>query len=263
MQRQGMKMDERSISVPEIGDALWGALHLGLKPLCMFESETVPENGQPFGQVDRCLAKSIFLCARGEEISLYLGADAKAGVCPGGQVWTGLMEMTDGLNYFISTGSPSYRHGEAEFLKRDPQMVKDSVEVVGKIRASSKYLCVTPCHDFLDDMGTPRSILVFAGAEQVRNLLGLLHFGTKDVFSSAIAPWGPSCASFITYPVGMAANCPRGSVIIGPTDPTGNEWLPPSIMSLGIPIKEAERLVRDIPGSFLVKRPGVAFPKGR
>ena len=256
-------MEGESISVQEIGEALWRSLHLGLKPLCVFESENVPERSMPFGQADRCLAKAIFLCARGEEGTLHIGADARTGVCPGGQVWTGLMEMTEGLHHFISTGSPTYRHGEAEFLKRDPQMVKDSLTAIGKVRPPKGYLCVTPCHDFSEDMGTPLSILVFAGAEQVRNLIALNHFGTKDVFGSAFAPWGASCASLLTYPTGLAEKCPGGSMIIGPSDPTGNEWLPAGVLSIGLPMATAIRMVRDIPSSFLVKRPNVAFPKGR
>lgn len=256
-------MSDAALSVPFMGEALRKGAHLKLKPLCVFESKEIPAGSKPFGSADRCVAKAVFMCAKGQETLLHIGKDARSGVCPGGQTWTGLTEMADGLKFFISTGSPDFRHGEAEYLKRDPEMVMRSKAFVGQIRSPQNYLCVTPCQDFKEAMGTPRSILLFVEAEQLRNLLSLHHFGTSDVFTSTSAPWGPSCASFLSYPAGLTSNCPAQTLVLGPVDPTGNGWLPPDTMSLGIPIKHAERMVRDIPASFLSKRTQVAFPDGR
>ncbi|MCG7844404.1 MAG: DUF169 domain-containing protein [Methanomassiliicoccales archaeon] len=256
-------MNGEKLSVPFIGQAFSKGAHLELKPLCVFESKTVPAGSKPFGSVDRCVAKAVFLCAKGDETLLHLGKDSRSGICPGGQTWTGLTEMVEVLKFFISTGSPNFRHGEAEYLKRDPEMVMRSKASVGKIRPPDNYLCVTPCQDYQGEMGVPRAILLFAEAEQLRNLLALHHFGTPDTFTSTSAPWGPSCASFLSYPAGLTSNCPAQTIIIGPVDPTGNHWLPPGLISLGIPIKHAERMVQDIPASFLSKRAQVAFPEGR
>ncbi|MHC1708983.1 MAG: DUF169 domain-containing protein [Methanomassiliicoccales archaeon] len=249
--------------IPEIGRALKGAGHLKLEPLCVYESVERPDRGKPFGEADRCIAKAVLMCAKGQEDLLYVGHDARSGLCPGGQTWMGLTEMAEGLKYFISTGSPSFRRGEAEFLKRDPEMVLRSKAFVGKIRPPENYLCVTPCSRYQKADGSPRAILLFAEAEQLRNMLALHHFGTPNVFTSTSAPWGPSCASFLTYPAGLATNCPDQALIIGPMDPTGNSWMPPNLMSLGLRVKDAERLVRDLPSSFLTKRSQVAFPDGR
>jgi len=247
-------------SVTALGRRFSETAHLKLRPLCVFESEKVPEGSKPFGSVDRCLAKAVFICASGGTGTLHIGRDAKDGVCPGGQCWTGLTEMAEGLKYFISTGTPSFRNGAAEYLKRDPEMVVASRSRVGLVRPPENYLCVTPCEDFRDHMGKARSILLFSGAEQTRNILALRHFGTPEVFTSAGAPWGPSCASFMSYPAGLSTNCPDNLIVIGPVDPTGNSWLPPDIMSLGIPLKVAKEMVSDLNGSFLIKRPKVAFP---
>jgi hypothetical protein len=67
----------------------------------------------------------------------------------------------------------------------------------------------------------------------------------------------------ITYASGMAEKGPKDALILGPCDPTVNEWLPPDLMTLSIPITTAERMVRDIDASFLTKRPKVAFPEKR
>jgi hypothetical protein len=252
---------EDTQSIAGLGRALGEGARLELRSLCVFESHEAPSGSQPFGSVDRCLAKAVYLCAKGEQGTMHIGPDASSGVCPGGLVWTGLAEMAEGLKYFISTGSPSFRHGEAEHLKRDPDMVVASRTRVGRIRAPMRYLCVTPCHEFKEGMGTPKAILLFAGAEQARNLLALQHFGTPEVFTSTGAPWGPSCASFLSYPAGLTTNCPDHMMIIGPLDPTGNHWLPPGTLSLGIPLPVARRMVEDLPRSFLVKRAAVAFPR--
>ena len=255
-----MTEQEGILSISGLGRSLGEGARLELRPLCVFESLNVPKDSKPFGSVDRCLAKAVYLCAKGEEGTMHIGPDARSGVCPGGLAWTGLTEMAEGLKYFISTGSPSFRHGEAEHLKRDPELVMASRSRVGRIRAPQGHLCVTPCQDFQGDMGVPRAVLLFAGAEQARNLLALQHFGTPEVFTSTGAPWGPSCASFLSYPAGLTTNCPDHMVVIGPVDPTGNHWLPPDIVSLGIPLAVARRMASDLPSSFLVKRAHVTFP---
>ncbi|NLX46986.1 MAG: DUF169 domain-containing protein [Euryarchaeota archaeon] len=251
------------VNVPEIGRALKKAGHLRLEPLCVYESGERPERGRPFGEADRCVAKGVLMCAEGQEPLLYIGQDARSGVCPGGQHWLGLTEMAEGLRHFISTGFPSFRHGEAEHLKRDPDMVMRSKTFVGRVRPPEGYLCVTPCERYGEGDGAPRSILLFAEGEQLRNLLALHHFGTPDAFTSTSVPWGPSCASFLTYPAGLASNCPDQALIVGPVDPTGNSWMPPNLMSLGLKVKDARRMADDVPASFLSKRPQVAFPDGR
>jgi hypothetical protein len=253
--------DVAEVSVAEMGRMLKEAAFLDARPLCVFESRSIPPGSQPFGQIDRCLAKAAYLCALGETGSLHLGQDAKGGICPGGQFWTGLADMSEGLIHFISCGSPSFRGGAAEHLKRDPEMVKASLSRVGRIRPPKGYLCLGPCHDFREGMGEPRAILLFATAEQARNLLALHHFGTPEAFTSAGAPWGPSCASFMSYPAGLSPNCPDHMTVIGPVDPTGNSWLHPGTMSLGVPISVAKRMVSDLDGSFLKKRSSVAFPR--
>jgi len=261
--KRNMSSGEGTMDIAEIGGTLKRAGHLRLEPLCIYESKERPEGGRPFGDVDRCIAKAVLMCAKGEEPLLYISADARAGVCPGGQSWLGLTEMAEGLKHFISTGSPAFRGGEAEHLKRDPELVTRSKAFVGRVRPPQAHLCVAQCARYQQGTGQPRAILLFAEAEQLRNLLALHHFGTPDAFTSTSAPWGPSCASFLTYPAGLASNCPDQALIIGPVDPTGNRWLPPDLMSLGIKVRDAERMARDVPASFLTKRPQVAFPDGR
>ncbi len=253
--------DDAGPSVAEMGRRLAEAAHLETTPLCVFESGRAPEGSTPFGQADRCLAKAAFLCAKGKFGPLHIGPDSRRGVCPGGLFWTGLSEMSEGLRHFISCGSPTFRGGEAEYLKRDPEMVMASLSRVGRMRPPQEHLCLIACRNYQEGMGNPRALLLFASAEQTRNILALHHYGTPEAFTSAGVPWGPSCASFLSYPAGMSPNLPDSMTVVGPVDPTGNEWMPPGMMSIGIPLPVARRIIGDLDGSFLTKRKEVAFPR--
>ena len=82
----------------------------------------------------------------------------------------------------------------------------------------------------------------FGTAEQMRNMAALVHFDRDNPFSPVIVPWGPSCATFISYPAGLAANAPKNTAFMGPQDPTQNRGLPPDMMAMGIPATLAERM---------------------
>jgi hypothetical protein len=59
----------------------------------------------------------------------------------------------------------------------------------------------------------------------------------------------------------MAENAPKGSAYVGPTDPTGNPWLPPDLMIMGIPAELAQQMAADLEESFICKRNRIAYPE--
>jgi hypothetical protein len=67
----------------------------------------------------------------------------------------------------------------------------------------------------------------------------------------------------ITFPAGMAENAPRDSAYIGPTDPTGNPWLPPELMIMGISIVLARQMAIDLDKYFICMRSRIAYPEDR
>ncbi len=229
-------------------------------PLCVYATETVPENALHISKVDRCVAHAIFTIANVDGPIVYLGDEHLGGCCPGGQFWLGYTPPPKGLEFFVSTGSPTYRNGAAEYYKRDPEIARQSIARVGKMTPPGKFVVIAPYHREVKD-GRILSILCFGHAENVRNLIGLAEFGSDDPFGTCVVPWGAACASIITYASGIAESGPKGALIVGPTDPMVNEWLPSDIMTLSIPIATAERMANDIESSFLTKRPKVAFPE--
>ena len=90
-----------------------------------------------------------------------------------------------------------------------------------------------------------------------------MQYTFEDIFNSILMPSGPSCASMVTYAAGFSEKAPRDSAFVGPVDPTGNAWFPPEMMSMAIPFGMARKMAENIEGSFLTKRPQVAFPEKR
>jgi hypothetical protein len=162
----------------------------------------------------------------------------------------------------VSTGTPTFRGGEAEYLKASPDMVRRSKDALGAITPPGTYTIIRPCADLDADPGV-RSVICFGNGEQVRNLCALVHFRSADPFGPVLAAWGPTCASLVTYPSGMSEKAPAGSAYLGPMDPTGNRWFPENLLGLGIPIKLAVGMCEDLESSFIIKRPHVAYPEAK
>ncbi len=247
------------LNINEIGNKLKQAGRLETAPLCIYGSESIPDNGIPIRDYNRCIANAIYNLSISEEINtIYIGEEVLEGSCPGGQAWLGYKPFVSQLKYFISTGSEDYRGGAAEYLLANPELADKQLMSVGKITPLSKYTVIQKSDSFAGVSEDVRSFLCFGYSEQIRNLCSLAYFQPEDGFNIKM-PWGPSCASFVTYPAGLT-NEHNEIVIIGPTDPTGNNWFPQNNLSLGIPSKIAERMANDLDASFIIKRPNVAYP---
>ena len=248
--------------IKEIGSKLKKAGKLETNPLCIYGSERIPKNGIPIKDLNRCIAHAIFDLSINKEISsIYIGNDALEGCCPGGQAWFGYKPFIPQLKYFISTGSKSYRNGAAEFLLANPDLAEQKLNSIGKINPLAKYTVIQKFDTINEEDLNVKEILCFGQSEQIRNLCSLAYFLSDKEFTVNM-PWGPSCASFVTYPAGLTDKI-NDDLIIGPTDPTGNFWFPHNYLSLGIPIKIAELMVNNLDNSFIIKRPEIAYPKKR
>lgn len=250
-------------SIKKIGQSLKKAAKLGTSPLAIYGSENIPDNALPMCSNDRCVAKAILINAVDDkEPPIYIGKDTLRGCCPGAMTYFGFTEPLKFIKYFVSTGNEKFRGGEAEYLKASPEYVEEFLKSVGKIKTPGKYIIIQKCDD-IDENVDVKSFLCFGNGEQIRNLSSLVHFRAKNPFNAINVPFGPACATYVTYPAGMGENVPKGTAFVGPVDPTGNSWFPPEYMAIGIPFKIAERMHEDLEDSFALKRPEVANPKIR
>ena len=250
------------LSLEELGKKLIKAGRLKLRPLCVYGTDEIPEGAIPSYEVDRCIAKAIYISAFFEETPpLYVEAGHEQ-CCIGGLVWMGLAESHPKLKYFVTVGTPDFRGGAAEYLKATPELFDEQRERAGKIIPLGKYTVIAPCtHDLAPE--TIKSFILFAGSEQIRNLCGLAQFSSSDPFFKTIIPGGPTCTTMIAFPARMAENAPRDSAYVGPVDPTGNPWLPPELMIMGIPSRLAQQMVADMEEAFICKRSKIAYPENR
>ncbi|MFX0106283.1 MAG: DUF169 domain-containing protein [Candidatus Hodarchaeota archaeon] len=251
------------LTIKEIGIKLTQAGKLEVSPLCIYGSEAVPKNSIPINKINRCIASAIFALSIDKNInSAYIGNSSLDRCCPGGQAWLGYKSFLPMLKYFLSTGSEDFRGGAAEFLIANPDLAEERLNSIGKITPLGKYTVIQKCESIDTNNLDGEVILCFGISEQIRNLCSLAYFRPDKGFNIQV-PWGPSCASFITYPAGMTKNIPPNSIIIGPTDPTGNCWFPQNYLSIGIPFDIAKRMASDLNDSFISKRSEIAYPVKR
>lgn len=272
-----------SNTIKKIGESLKRAGMLETAPLCVYFQDNVPADAVPMVTVDTCAAKAILTAAVDKNTpTLYMGHDCIKGVCLGGITWLGFSKkISPYIKYFVSTGHENFRDGTAEYLKASPELFEKFKESIGPITLPRKNLIVKSCEKFKDEVfnyeelsessegagddNDPivRSFLCFGNGKQIRNLCSLIHFRTENPFESIIGPFGPACATMITYPAHLAGKTPSNAAFIGPIDPTGNIWFPSDYMALGIPFNMAKNICSDLEDSFAFKRPEVAYPNNR
>ncbi len=212
-------------------------------------------------EVNRCFAVSMYRMATGNVVSaIYVSADISEDYCLGGLYYMGYIPVPDEIKYFVSTGRKDVHGGVAEYLKVDPELVERCMLTAGPIHPPAKHLVVQACETLSDPGPAIRSLCYFGTAEQIRNMAVLIHFDRDDPFSPVIVPWGSACSTYLTCPAGLADKTPHDTAFMGPQDPTQNHSLPPEMMAIGIPVDTAERMVKNLDASFIIRRPQVAFP---
>jgi hypothetical protein len=250
-----------AIDFRETGLRLAAALRLNTRPLAIYGADNPPPGSVHLASVNRCFASSMYRMASGEGPQvIHVGKDDHEGCCPGGISHMGFTPEKEEIQYFVSTGRSDIMGGAAEYLKSSPAMVEKCFRALGAITPPGPYMVVSTCEALPQPDPGVRSICCFGTAEQIRNMAALVHFDRDDPFSPVIVPWGPSCATFISYPAGLAENAPKNTAFMGPQDPTQNRGLPPEMMAMGIPAALAVRMDGNLDKSFIVKRPHVAFP---
>jgi hypothetical protein len=251
------------MSAKVIGEKLTSAGRLAGRAVCVIGGEDPFPGSVRLKEVDRCVARAIYKLAMDAGVPpISYGADSREGTCPGGQMWCGLAGQGPKLRFFLSTGTPDFMHGEAEHLQPSPEAAERFLNAPGKITAPGRYLTLARFDQISQDTEVLSFILI-GSAESIRNLGGLVHYVTEDVFATALMPAGSSCATMITYAAGMAERAPRNAAYVGPVDPTGNAWLPPDLMTMSVPFALAASMAGAVDSSFLVKRSEVAFPSKR
>ncbi len=223
-------------------------------PVCVYGSDCIPEDAVLSSLLGDCLACNIFQIAEGKvKVPIYAG-DEPGQIfcrCMGGPAWFGYKGFDPRLPGLMSTGSAAAKQA-GKHLKEDESIACETYRAVGEIKTLGRYVVMRRCNDLQEDSGV-KCIICFASGEQIRDLCALAHFGSHDVFNLVSVPWGPACATLVTYPAGMAENASLSRVFVGPTDPSARDWLPANCLAIGIPVEIARKMASDVERSFLAK----------
>jgi hypothetical protein len=254
-------------SAVEINDMLIRAGPLRFRPIFVSAMEHLPDRAVPVSGVitegHRCLGKALLKMAIHPEVPpVYLGRDVMKECCFGASAWLGFMKMPPMMRNLYASLSKGDGNHDAHYLKDTPETCQATLDRLGRITPPGKYL-VMSAFPQADNGLQPLSVICFGGAEQIRNLCGLVHFGRQDPFGPVVAAWGAHCATFVTYPAGLAEGAPKDTAFIGPMASYGNDWFPPDLMALGIPIDMAKKMCRDYERSFMVKCADRSYPEKR
>ncbi|NTV00623.1 MAG: DUF169 domain-containing protein [Methanoregulaceae archaeon] len=248
-------------SIRELGELIATTFRLGTSPIAVHGADEPPDGGVFLPSIHRCLATAMVRMSTGDAPPVvYLGEDKKTGCCPGGLSHTGYIRRPPAISHFVSSGRPGVPDAPAEYLKANPELVDACFAAMGTITPPGRYLVVRTTESVPVLFTGVRALSFFGRAEQVRNLVAQVHFDRSEPFYPVLVPWGPACATLVTYPAGLAANTPPDSAFLGPQDPTLNYALPPDILGIGLPVGMARRVAENIGKSFITKRTEVAFP---
>lgn len=251
-------MIKEPLSVRQIGDCLANAVNMKTSPICAYGTDRLPEDAILSSWINTCLAQSMYQMAEGKiKSSVYVGSETGQGFCRciGGPAWFGYERFDPRLPGMMSTGSADAKQPRKR-LKENEDTACETYRAVGDIKSLGRYVVIKRCADIKEDPGV-RCIICFASGEKVRDLCALAHFGSHEVFNLISVPWGPACATLVTYPAGMAENTDSTRISLGPTDPSARSWMPADYLALGIPVDIARKMADDASRSFLADRKNV------
>lgn len=252
----------KTSKIKEIGKKLEKAAHLEFKPICIYGSESLPSNVIKSTEIHFCIANAILSLSVLEGVdAIYFNMKEKRGSCPGSRAWLGYEGFNPFLKNFLSMGIKNY---PAEYLVSSPEVADKRLNSLGKLKALGVNTIFQKTSSLNDNENiNVKAILLFGQAEKIRNLSMLGYFDSTSAKGKIEMPWGSSCASFVTYPAGLAENGPKNKIILGPMDPTDNYFFPPDILAMGIPIEIANNMAQHAKDSFMINRSQVAFPEKR
>lgn len=251
-------MIEEKLSIRQIGERLADAVNMKTSPICVYGSDRKPEDAILSSLISTCLAQSMYLIAEGNILSpVYVGNEPGQVFCRciGGPAWFGYEPFDPRLPGMMSIGFADAKHA-GKHLKRDENIACETYRAVGNIKPLGRYVVIRRCEGIKKDPGV-KCIICFAGGKEIRDLCALAHFSSPDVFNLISVPWGPACATLVTYPGGMAENAGPARISLGPTDPSARSWMPKNCMTMGIPVEIARRMAGDVGISFLAEKKNV------
>jgi hypothetical protein len=213
-------------------------------PICYFYTNEVREEDLRETEiVDRCLIANLERVQAG----LPFVIDAHTPVCSGGIRYTGFSkELSANFEYLLSCGIPGELEGER--YKKSPELVKDYLKFP-PFEAPAKYLVFKRLDKLAPDE-EPFVVIFFATPDVLSGLYGLANYDYPDPHG-VIAPMGSGCLSIISYPFHEAGS-ENPKCVLGMFDVAPRLYVPQNTLTLSMPMKRFEQMVRNMDESLLI-----------
>jgi uncharacterized protein (DUF169 family) len=174
--------------------------------------------------------------------------DAESIGCFGGRRYLGFSDAAmPNFEYFLSCGIPGKMEGER--YKKTPELVKDWIEQVPKLRAPAKFI-VFKRWDQIQKADEPAVAISFAGADVLAGLFTLANFDVAQP-NGVFSPFGAGCASIVQYPyLERDSDSPRA--VLGLFDVSARPFVPADCLTFAVPMNKLRRMIDNMDESFLV-----------
>jgi len=240
------------LTAHDVNDRIIKAARLDRRIIAVCAQETVPEDAVTVREALRegnpCVAHALYSMSTDPSFpAIYVGEGGK-GCCGGAQMWFGFKDFPLDVSGMFASESPDAMH-----IKASTEVSRRTLEDMGRFVPLGRYIVMRPLTT-VEDLAQVRSILCFGTAGQMRDLAAMVHFGSSKAYLSITAPWGSGCATFVSYPSGMAVGAPRDTAFISPTNPEAEDWLPADTLAMGIPKDMAVRMAEGYEASFASRR---------
>jgi hypothetical protein len=245
-----------AIRVKELNGRIVEAGKLDHQVIGIYCQDAFPEEAVPVASIIKeghpCLAKALLKMSIEKDLRpVFVGGGKNQECCWGASIWLGFRDFPTNIEEMFSSDSPN---PDSMRIKKTSKLCRQTIADIGKITPGGKYIVMRSLPDIEIGLEHLRSILCVGNSLQIRNLGAMVHYSEGGAFAPIMAPWGSGCATFITYPAGMASNAPKDTAFLSPMTPEANEWLPKDTLILGIPIDMAVRMAEGFETSFAAKR---------
>jgi len=217
-------------------------------PIVFYYSEqpmgvsVVPPAAKP--PAHRCVIADLAMVRKGK--SKCFNVDSLG--CTGAKRYFGFTEqLREDFEYFLSCGIPGRLEGER--YKKTPDIVKQMLTQSPKLIAPHKYI-IFKRWDKLIQSDEPEVAIFFSAPDVLSGLFTLAGFD-EDNINAVFCPFGAGCSTIVLYPY-LEKNKENPGCVIGMFDVSARPYVPANYLTFAAPMKKLERMINNIPESFLI-----------
>jgi hypothetical protein len=192
----------------------------------------------------RCFIQELARVRQGESLAF----PGKAVTCTGGKRYLGFSQhLRANFEYFLSYGIEGKLEGER--YKKTPELVNEQLRQHPAFEAPAEYF-ICKRWDLLDQQDEPQIVAFFATADVLAGLFTLANYD-EPTSQGVISPFGAGCASIVYHPY-FEGKSEHPRAVLGMFDVSARPCVQAGILTMSIPWRKFEAMVRNMDESFLI-----------